>query len=668
MRPASHKITGVVVAILLFLCILVHPAKSQTTSPASTKGWSGTVVLPDGSPAKGCDVYFFAQDKTESELHQRQEVKSDNEGAFHFDGLAVDPMNCYVIAVAKGWGMGYDRFLSRKTTQLRLAPAIDLTVHFVDAQGKPAPDVPICLRALVSQNVEFAFILFPAKDQPPFAGKTDSEGAVTFVGLPQSTQVQLTVNDDRFAALTFANAIQLPAKSALSPPPIQLHAAASISGKVVFGATGKPAAGINVAAQSQEGGGSAITSADGTYKLNRLEADKYNVALDLKTEQEKNWTAVAAEGVSIGEGEQKQGVDLSLITGGLITGNVLSKVGGKPIAGVYVGVYGPAHPRSGAWVQNTTTAADGAFSLRVPPGEQYVYLQSADQNSEADTSQNVTVVDGKTTTINFRMTSTVTSISGKIVGPDGAPVSDAEISVTSNSGNSFSPVGVIRTPDGLFELHEGVDRNGAELRVRAGDLATRTAVKVMPDSRDIVVHLEKNVLASVAGRVVDQDGKPISGVEIQMIIMNGRFGTERPVGVSDENGRYQVDNLFADSKCAVVVQADGFGRDTTQQLKLKPGEVLKVKDLVLKKRDTFIAGMLLDEAGNPAVGQRITVQSRLTGTASMTTDKDGKFRLAVVKGDKLSLIVQLKDHHLISKSVQAGDQDIMIDPLAETAK
>ena len=48
---------------------------------------------------------------------------------------------------------------------------------------------------------------------------------------------------------------------------------------------------------------------------------------------------------------------------------------------------------------------------------------------------------------------------------------------------------------------------------------------------------------------------------------------------------------------------------------------------------------------------------------------DGKFRVAVVPGDKATLMFyQLKGHGPASKTVKAGDEDIMIDLLAETAK
>ena len=176
------------------------------------------------------------------------------------------------------------------------------------------------------------------------------------------------------------------------------------------------------------------------------------------------------------------------------------------------------------------------------------------------------------------------------------------------------------------------------------------------------------MLASIAGRVVDGDGKPQSGVPIELIVMNGRFGLGQTVGLSDEKGEYRIDNLFADSKCTVEVQADGYGKASTKQIRLKAGAVVTVKDLVLRKRDAFVAGTVLDDDGNPVAGLQLTLQCPLSGLSIVNTDKDGKFRVAVVAGDTPTIIFQIKGHGFTSRKVKAGDEDIMIDPLADTAK
>ena len=61
-----------------------------------------------------------------------------------------------------------------------------------------------------------------------------------------------------------------------------------------------------------------------------------------------------------------------------------------------------------------------------------------------------------------------------------------------------------------FQLQEGIDPKGASgFLPRPDDLRTRIkSTYHTPDSRDVIVHLEKGVMASIVGRVVDGTGKP----------------------------------------------------------------------------------------------------------------------------------------------------------------
>ena len=68
--------------------------------------------------------------------------------------------------------------------------------------------------------------------------------------------------------------------------------------------------------------------------------------------------------------------------------------------GVMVGIYGPAHPLTSAWVQMTTTRADGTYLLRVPAGKQYVYIMS---EGRGDSGEHVSVTEGHSTEVDFHV-------------------------------------------------------------------------------------------------------------------------------------------------------------------------------------------------------------------------------------------------------------------------
>ena len=144
----------------------------------------------------------------------------------------------------------------------------------------------------------------------------------------------------------------------------------------------------------------AITDADGRYTLKQLGTGTVNIALKLTGQLARNWTARAHEKVIIPKAGQGTGFDFMLTRGSLIEGRVSYADNGKAAARVPVGVYGPAHPRSGAWVQSANTNDDGRYQLRVPPGEQYVYIML---DTESQSGRTTYLTDRETKAIDFEV-------------------------------------------------------------------------------------------------------------------------------------------------------------------------------------------------------------------------------------------------------------------------
>ena len=108
--------------------------------------------------------------------------------------------------------------------------------------------------------------------------------------------------------------------------PLHLKPGASIRGRVTYGLTGKPAAGVKVGAQGmgpRAAERDAISDANGEYRLTQLGSGAGNVALDLRGEGAP-WTARAHEGVYLRSGERLACVDFQLIHGAVITGKVVA--------------------------------------------------------------------------------------------------------------------------------------------------------------------------------------------------------------------------------------------------------------------------------------------------------------------------------------------------------
>jgi protocatechuate 3,4-dioxygenase beta subunit len=117
------------------------------------------------------------------------------------------------------------------------------------------------------------------------------------------------------------------------------------------------------------GGASAVTDADGRYRLRVPSPGIYNVWLkEFGTDSSK--TAAADDGILVEAGKAASS-ELHLVDGRKVTGKVVD-ADGIPFAGLTVNCHSPARPPSGG-VQSAKTNADGAFEFFLPPGRAYVY-------------------------------------------------------------------------------------------------------------------------------------------------------------------------------------------------------------------------------------------------------------------------------------------------------
>lgn len=378
--------------------------------------------------------------------------------------------------------------------------------------------------------------------------------------------------------------------------PITLLPAASLSGRVVYGPTGKPAAGIRVGAQAIEnhGWGDAVTGRDGRYTMRQLPAGEYNVALALQGNLARSWTAAAHEAVSIGTGQHRKGLDFSLIHGAVIAGKVVAKKSGKPVTGIYVGVYGPAHPRSSPGVQSMEVAPDGSFYFRVPPGEQHLYLQNymapPGFSLPRDKDRDLMLRDGQTVIVNFELAgSPMQPIRGRVLDPDDKPVPGAEVVVMALEGPGER---IIKADaQGRFYLAP----ENIMLRARHGTLATPEPF-VPEAGGEVVLHLKHRVMASVAGLVTDAAGRPIAGAQVQLSALYGvpargrRHGPlvgavlSSPVAkaTTDPQGRFIFSSLWPNQEYSVAAVPEGRSPrgDEAQTFELRPGEARELDPLV----------------------------------------------------------------------------------------
>lgn len=667
--PARTR--GGMAAAILLLGLTAPAALAQANPPAGPGGaLTGRVVTPEGSPVGGAVVSWIRRGDREPTVVATARTGTD--GAFRFD--PAEPARPgepppQLLVEAAGWGLAFQPVPPGSEPQaITVEPATELRVPFIDAAGRPVAGLavaPVVVAApgLIGGRRGFRNLFLPAAVRARLERRTDERGMLTLPELPRGGRVRLDPRDERFAQLGGSEPVQLGAEAVTEARSIRLLPGASLAGRVTFGPTGKPAAGIRVGAQSADGWGEAVTDAEGRYHITRLRVGAYNVATDLDAELAREWTARAHERVPLAAGERAAGRDLTLIPGALLAGKVTATDNGEPVAGLRIGVYGPARPRSGAWVQSVPTGADGRFALRVPPGEQYVYLQSEPPEGFLRTAvaeRTLTVRDGETATVDFalRRVGRARPVRGRVLGPDGQPAAGATV-LAFCPGRGDQAVAVTASAQGGFTLDALLAARAPVLRARHGDLATPGGVAAV-GGEEVTLRLQAHALGQLEGTVTNASGGPLRGAEVLLFEWAYDSGMETARAATDAAGHYRFDGLWPDLRYSVRATAEGHGQKYGEQRGLTPGETVRIEPLALKKADRWLAGRVVDERGDPVAGVTVSAHGRDSRDIRATTDRAGRFRIEPVVEEQIQLTASGPGERVVEKSVAAGTEDAIL--------
>jgi len=682
--------------------ILLSPAAAAPPEPAAAPATAAPlreargphVVGPDGRPVPGALVSIMAEAPQTAELEvTRATATTRTDGSFVIPpatepaaGDAARPARHAgqsVLIEAPGYGLA-GAYLDEANLPeaIPLKPATELRVRLLGPDGKPAANLRIAPRMIVARRGPGggggSAAVVPADVQARLARETDAQGRVALPGLPRDSTIHLNIlGDDRFVQLTFQDAVVTGGDAVSEAGPVRLKAGASLRGRVVLAEGGKPAAGVVVMAQGRSAGmnigwGSAVTDADGRYRITRLAPGPYNVFVTLPEALANEWAVAALEAVQVPAGGKVAGQDLKLVKGGLLVGRLVAADTKRGLPGLSIGLHGPARPMSSAAIQSAVTRGDGSFSFRVPPGKQYVYF--ADMTPDGyvaparQGAQEPTVAEGQLANVTLELSPDPNPpASGQVVLPDGKPAAHAWVTAEPTGDGTFDARRAEAGTDGRFRF--AALAPGTRLRAQRDRLRTAEAVEVKAGQRDLTLRLQDAAAASLRVTVRDEAGKPVPAAHVQLTVWSGNrgLGSNDPAWVTGADGQYVLKDLAVDGRYSLWIEADGFGVGQAEVGPLEAGREAAAPPVVLRRADRRIAGRVLTRDGVPVAGVAVEINGSETGHQTTRTDAEGHYSFKVPPGARPLISMRNdKDQSVGAKTASADDEtlDLVYDPAA----
>lgn len=413
----------------------------------------------------------------------------------------------------------------------------------------------------------------------------------------------------------------------------------------------------------------AKTGDDGSYRIDGVPAGRVNWVSMLapgRSVRTEHAGAARWTGANVVEGATLR-LDLVLGRGGHVKGRVLDAKSGAPVADAEVHLL-PAHGAGGGANEALRTAVDerGAFRFEDVPLGRYALLPASprhyfepasgldlgmDHRFVAASAPFVIVsVEGEEVERDLELTPGL-ALRGIVVDPEGTPVAGAEVRAT-NGGTLFQGAynwgvqvphvqqGLATSgPDGRFVVENvpplpmlSLYASKPPLLGKAGDPVRLDGGAPPPEVRLVV---ERG--ATVVGRVLDESGRGVRGVQVQWHSQSSQapgWGT----GQADDEGNFRLEGVAAASVQIHAWTQLGGGYQTMNTVvspPLKAGEVREGVELKATGGAASIRGTAVDSAGRPAGGVQLRIEGvgGGVGTMMIQTQPDGGFAATVAPGE-----------------------------------
>jgi hypothetical protein len=161
------------------------------------------------------------------------------------------------------------------------------------------------------------------------------------------------------------------------------------------------------------------------------------------------------------------------------------------------------------------------------------------------------------------------------------------------------------------------------------------------------------------------------GASVATQIQLGRSVTSSPQPnqrTTGDDGTWLYENLEPDRPTTIIASANGYGR-ASAPVALEARKRSEVT-VTLKKADSFLAGMVVDDRGNALPGLHLMAmsQSNQSERKDAVTDEAGRFRFTNFMSGDTILIFFMDDPNPLARSQRfiSGHDDVLITHRAPT--
>ncbi len=398
------------------------PAKADQPE-ATTVTLSGRCVdWVDKTPIAGATVHLFKAQGRTAPIVEAAKAVTNHEGRFEIpavpaprDSDPFDPLFYLVFVEADDRPIGVEGFWNARGSDIAsieigiLREKTTLAGTVQDAQGRPVAGatiaqwavdgrpIPGILSATTGPDGRFLINRIPHYEWLR-GGATNRSGLSFTVSRRGYVETQVEVRE-------------LPKNITIT-----LETGCRVTGMVIDGGTGRPAAGVLVLAQrlgEHPSETPASTDEEGRFEM-ALAEDQYNFCV-----RAKDRVCVALKDRECLAGAKVELPPFKLSSGGFISGQVVNAKTGEPITAteqghaIAVGLIGPATPDANGItpLRMATVDRNGRYTLRTAAGENFPYFVTlqGDRMAWNTTKQPAVVVkEGETTHYNMLVTPRLT--------------------------------------------------------------------------------------------------------------------------------------------------------------------------------------------------------------------------------------------------------------------